>query len=217
MINYSKQNKLYFLLLAFSFLLLQACAGGKYASYPKDDLIKVQLPKVVKEKVLYACQINGKYGIKKYHFSGLLFVKTMEDNSTRVVFQNEMGFNFFDFEWDAHGKFSVISIQEKMNHTALIKTLQKDFEILLHEPQLELMQKKSTYRLWGKLEKGYVVYEGAKDEQLQDIYVLSDQFKKVVYFKMDQPYVNNALPQIMTIKHYKANFDILLQQLSIED
>ena len=65
------------------------------------------------------------------HLSGLLLIKKMPDSSTRMVFSNEMGFTFFDFEFAADGKFKVYSIIKKMNKRSVINTLQHDFELVL--------------------------------------------------------------------------------------
>jgi hypothetical protein len=65
------------------------------------------------------------------HLSGLLLIKKMPDSSTRMVFSNEMGFSFFDFEFKADGDFKVYSIMKKLNKKSVIKTLQHDFELVL--------------------------------------------------------------------------------------
>jgi hypothetical protein len=65
------------------------------------------------------------------HLSGLLLIKKMPDSSTRMVFSNEMGFTFFDFEFAPDGKFKVYSITKQMNKRPVIKTLQHDFELVL--------------------------------------------------------------------------------------
>src|SRR5215218_3945809 len=65
------------------------------------------------------------------HLSGLLLIKKMPDSSTRMVFSNEMGFTFFDFEFAANGTFKVYSITKQMNKKSVIKTLQHDFELIL--------------------------------------------------------------------------------------
>ena len=65
------------------------------------------------------------------HLSGLLLIKKMPDSSTRMVFSNEMGFGFFDFEFKPDGNFKVYSIMKKLNKKPVIKTLQHDFELIL--------------------------------------------------------------------------------------
>jgi hypothetical protein len=67
------------------------------------------------------------------HLSGLLLIKKMPDSSTRMVFSNEMGFTFFDFEFTPDQNFKVHSITRKMNNKAVLKTLRKDFELILME------------------------------------------------------------------------------------
>src|SRR5207244_652148 len=59
------------------------------------------------------------------------FFKNFEDSSTRVVFQNEMGFAFFDFSWDKADSFSVKSILPQLDKPAVVRTLRKDIELLL--------------------------------------------------------------------------------------
>jgi hypothetical protein len=65
------------------------------------------------------------------HISGILILKVMPDSSTRIVFSNEMGFSFFDFGFGLDSGFKVYAIISQMNKDALIRTLQKDFELLL--------------------------------------------------------------------------------------
>lgn len=64
----------------------------------------------------------------------------MPDSTTRVVFQNEMGFTFFDFEWSKTDSFQVNKVIDQLNKPALIKVLEKDMNLLLMKninPQTE--------------------------------------------------------------------------------
>lgn len=65
------------------------------------------------------------------HLSGLLVLKTMPDQSTRAVFQSEMGLTFFDFEWAEDGTFRKMNVLKKMDKKVIITALRKDFELLL--------------------------------------------------------------------------------------
>ena len=65
------------------------------------------------------------------HLSGLLLIKKMPDSSMRLVFSNEIGVKFFDFEFSADGRFKVFSIIKQMDKKAVIKTLRKDFELVM--------------------------------------------------------------------------------------
>lgn len=64
------------------------------------------------------------------HLSGLLIMKTMPDSSLRLVFSSETGFKFFDFEFSQRN-FKVHYIINKMDKKAVIKTLRKDFQLVL--------------------------------------------------------------------------------------
>lgn len=65
-------------------------------------------------------------------FSGLLVLKTMPDSSRRVVFTSETGPTLFDFEFK-QDSFRVRYCLKKLNRKAVIRTLRKDFELLLME------------------------------------------------------------------------------------
>lgn len=65
------------------------------------------------------------------HISGFLVIKRLKDSSTRVVFTNEMGFTYFDFGFPSDSGFKVYLIVPQMNKEALIRTLRRDFELLL--------------------------------------------------------------------------------------
>jgi hypothetical protein len=68
------------------------------------------------------------------HISGLLLVKNMPDSSTRVVFTNEAGLTFFDFGFLKDGGFNVINIIRQLDRAPVIRTLRKDFEMILGLP-----------------------------------------------------------------------------------
>ena len=68
------------------------------------------------------------------HLSGLVLIKTMPDSSRRIVFTSEAGVTFFDFGFSRPGKFTIYAILKKLNRKPVIKTLRKDFELILGEP-----------------------------------------------------------------------------------
>ncbi|HYG02552.1 MAG TPA: hypothetical protein VD927_08900 [Chryseosolibacter sp.] len=71
------------------------------------------------------------------HLSGLLLIKPMADHSHRVVFSNESGITFFDFEFGSDGSFSVKRIIEQLDRRPVITTLKEDFELILGKPFLQ--------------------------------------------------------------------------------
>ena len=93
------------------------------------DINKLQKFKPAFTVALYNTQVD----VIGNHLSGLLLIKRMPDSSLRMVFSNEIGFMFFDFEFAANGDFKVYSIVKQMNRKSVLKTLRKDFELVLME------------------------------------------------------------------------------------
>jgi hypothetical protein len=116
-------------LLSISCLIIQLGCVSVYKNFQETtgDITSIQKFKPVITTVLYKIDVNviGKY------LSGLLLLKTMPDSTVRMVFSNEMGFKFFDFEFAPGGKFKVNYIIRQMNKKPVIKTLRKDFELVL--------------------------------------------------------------------------------------
>jgi hypothetical protein len=55
----------------------------------------------------------------------------MPDSSKRVVFTNEVGVTFFDFEFGKDRSFKVHQVIEQMDKKAVINLLRKDFELII--------------------------------------------------------------------------------------
>src|SRR5258706_1999072 len=90
----------YFQLSAFRFFLFALCLLSCASSY--HDLQPVQGNASCLKKfrpVFHADWYNASVDVIGKHLSGLLLFKMMPDSSTRVVFTNEVGVTFFDFEF----------------------------------------------------------------------------------------------------------------------
>lgn len=169
------------------------------------------------DKVLYRCTVNGRIIFKKFHLSGVLFFKTLETGTVRAIFQNEMGFTFFDFEWDKQDSFRVNGIIPQLDKPALVKTLKKDMNLLLMkglDRKSEVFFKSDRgnegfYCL--SLEKG-VVYYIEKDDQLIRIENAGGE-KKVVTIKLGRKNTATAMPESVFFNHHKANFTIELNKI----
>lgn len=173
------------------------------------------------DRELYSCQVYGKTPLgKRFNLSGLLFFKKMEDGGVRVVFQNQMGVSFFDFGWDTANVFTVYQVMDQMNKPALIKTLKKDFELLLYKnlktPATGLYHDGSG-RDYVKyeLEKGFVYYifEQGNMVQIEN----ADDKRKVVVMQLEQAKGANTLAEKLHIKHLRANFSIDLTKIQEEN
>ena len=117
-----------YLILSSCLLIVLSCSPAHQQMQTANaDVTLLQKFKPAFTVALY----NTTVDVVGNHLSGLLLIKKMPDSSTRLVFSNEMGFSFFDFEFAANGKFKVYSITKQMNKKSVIKTLQHDFELIL--------------------------------------------------------------------------------------
>ena len=93
-----------YLVLSSSLFILFSCSSAyKGLQKTTGDINTVQKFKPAITVALYKTEVNviGNY------LSGLLLIKKMPDSSTRMLFSNEMGFKFFDFEFSKDGNFKV--------------------------------------------------------------------------------------------------------------
>ncbi len=149
------------------------------------------------------------------HLSGLLLIKKMPDSSIRMVFSNEIGFKFFDFEFSATDGFKVYSIIKKMNKKAVIKTLQKDFELILMN-QLDAatvkIRKDENLKYYTfPQRKGYYHYiTNLAGDSLVRMERASNR-KQVVEVVMNN-YINH-IPDTISVEHKNFHFTIGLKRI----
>ena len=123
-----RQFRITYLILSSSLFFLLSCAPAhKAMQAARADVSVIQKFKPAFTVALYSTTVN----VVGNHLSGLLLIKKMPDSSTRMVFSNEMGLTFFDFEFTPEGNFKVYSIIKKMDKKSVIKTLRHDFELIL--------------------------------------------------------------------------------------
>ena len=149
------------------------------------------------------------------HLSGLLLIKKMPDSSTRMVFSNEMGFSFFDFEFAADGSFKVYSIMKKLNKKSVIKTLQHDFELILMN---NLDNSKASVRIKDGVtyfifpqSKGFNYYiTNQNGDELVRLERASN--KKTIVEAVMKNYLN-GVPDTIGISHKTIEFNIGLKRI----
>ena len=149
------------------------------------------------------------------HLSGLLLIKKMPDSSTRMVFSNEMGFSFFDFEFAADGSFKVYSIIKKLNKKSVIKTLQHDFELILMN---NLDNSKASVRIKDGVtyfifpqSKGFNYYiTNQSGDELVRLERASN--KKTIVEAVMKNYIN-GIPDTIGISHKTFEFNIGLKRI----
>lgn len=112
-------------------------------------------------KVLYKANIK----LFDKYFSGLLFIKSIGDNTKRIVFITEVGIKIFEFEFqDEH--LEVYHCLEMFNKKVILKTLEKDINLLLmndlSSDKVKVLKDKKT---------GYKVYKLKKNNQNNYYYI----------------------------------------------
>lgn len=163
------------------------------------------------ERQLYNTHVD----VAGRHLSGLLLLKTMPDSSTRLVFANEAGFKFFDFGYKGTD-FQVYYIIEQMNKKAVIKTLQKDFSLLLMRPVTQFAMRES-FELGNEKYSSYVsgkdFYHYITDRDCTELLRMERSGKKKKVTAINFTGVENNIPDSVHIQHFKFNFVISLKQL----
>lgn len=163
------------------------------------------------ERALYNTQVDviGK------HLSGILLMKVMPDNSTRLVFSNEIGFKFFDFEFAANGDFKVYYILKQMDKKAVIKTLRKDFELVL-------MQRLDTANAFVLTDQN-ALYYGFPQKKGAFYYITDSSCKRLLrmekssnrkaFVEAVMENYSEGMPDTIGITHTNFNFTIGLKKL----
>lgn len=193
-------------------MLFTAC-GSVYRKMEKTNAHPACLQAFV--PVFTRALYNTKIDVVGKHLSGLLLLKLMPDSSTRLVFSNEVGFKFFDFEFSAAGVFKVYYILPQMDKKAVITTLRKDFELLL-------MQHLDPANAFA-LKKDGLVYHGFPQTKGNNYYITDSacgQLLRLERASRRKPVVTAVMqhyeagmPDTIGINHENFNFTIGLKKI----
>ncbi|HVM89860.1 MAG TPA: hypothetical protein VMT76_16860 [Puia sp.] len=151
------------------------------------------------------------------HLSGLLIIKKMPDSSIRIVFSSEMGFTFFDFEFRNDGSFEVHNITKQMDKKSVIRTLKKDFELILMENlknKLSYSFKDSAF-VYTAFPQTKGVYYYITDLNCTQLIKMQRASKsKIAVEAVMQNYIN-GIPDTIGFSHNIkiSNFDIGLKRI----
>lgn len=148
------------------------------------------------------------------HISGLLLIKNMPDSSQRLVFTNEVGLTFFDFEF-SNGSFTVHTVISQLDKRAVVQTLRKDFELILGIPFRDKTLKRlgtdeETY--FGVVKKNETAYFiTTKDcAYLRRLEWASSRKRKV---SVQFPGSTFPSPDKVILKHYTFDMQIELTRI----
>ena len=207
-----QQSRIRYLLLSSCLFTFMACSPVyKQMLATTGDAGVLQKFKPAFTVALYSTQVD----VVGNHLSGLLLIKKMPDKSTRMVFSNEIGFKFFDFEFSPDGNFKVYSIIEKMNKRSVVKTLRHDFELILMQ---QLDNKTVSVRTTNGLI--YFIYPQARG---YNYYITDSTGNKLVSMErasksktvveaVMENYIN-GIPDTIGISHKTFSFTIGLKRL----
>jgi hypothetical protein len=177
---------------------------------PEVNCIEKFRPAFLREEYKISVDVVGK------HISGLLLIKYMPDSSTRIVFTNEMGLSFFDFGFPRDTGFEVYHIVPQMNKTALIKTLRKDFELIIFRntgknESYTLMDSPMVYHAYPQT-KGVNYY--ITDEQCSHLIKMQrSSDKKPVMEALFYNSLPGKSPDSISIRHLNFKFSISLKKI----
>lgn len=193
-------------------VLLFSCTSIYKGFQPvQADPIQLRQFKPVYNVALYKAGID----VVGNHLSGLLLFKKMPDSSTRIVFTSETGFSFFDFEFAADGNFKVHSIFKKMNRKAVIKTLRKDFELVLMNrlDNNTVVTKKNEGLLYFIYPQKKGFYHYITDSAGGQLIRMERASKSKAITQAVMSNYDKGMPDSISISHTKFEFNIGLKKI----
>lgn len=196
------------LLSSFIALLISGCTLGHYGR-----LNKIAKPESAFPQSIFGENFNSflfKTNIRVYgkDFSGLLVTKQMQPNDYRVIFTTELGMKLFDFEFKDTA-FTLHYCVPQFNKPTLLKTIQKDIQLLLMNDI-----KTETFEVYTNPKDSCSVYR-LKDNKLYNYYFVDQSNKHLVKIEHSK---KNTKKTTFSLNNYSDNFPstILIQHHDIK-
>jgi hypothetical protein len=197
----------------FSLLLLCSCASQyKGLTVARIDASCIER---IRPKHLTASWYDASIDVVGKHISGLLLIKQMDDRSYRVVFTNEAGVKFLDFEFSADNKFKAYHILPQLNKKAVVALLRSDFELILGLPF-----EAETFKSWVKDGE---IYYGVEANRLNHYYITDSDCttlkrvesgsKKKRLTSLQLYGTDTAQPDSLKLKHHTFAMNMDLRKL----
>ncbi len=199
------------ILLLSSLIFLLSCSKtttNNFQVRKGNACLQSLKPKI--KSVLFNTQVD----ILNHHLSGLLLMKQLNNDTTRIVFTNEMGLKYFDFEFTSND-FKVIYCIKKLNRKILLNQLQKIFNLVLMNNndlngfQLAKSDSEKSYVLDNHKEQTYYITD-THCSTIFRIEILDKQTKKII-INLDAK--KNGIAENINIKYQTFKFDINLKQI----
>jgi hypothetical protein len=166
--------------------------------------------KPVVTNATYITQID----LYKRHISGLLLFKTMNDSTSRVVFMNETGFKFFDFEFSPRS-FRVQYIVPGLNKKFIVNTLRKDLGYLVVPPSENdaRIQLKEENHTTLKFPRGKTNSYYTADNRCSAVAQIAEGTDSKKNLLIDLSGIRNHNPETINIAHHTFKLTIFLKQI----
>jgi len=187
------------------FIFLQSCVLTDLKKIDNNDF---KFEKVLSNKnksYIYRANLN----LYDNDFSGMIIIKPLKDNF-RVVFINEIGMKFFDFEFSEQ-KFKVNQIFEPMNKKIFIKLLINDFRFIL------MNSLNSENKYFKEKESNLIAIKPCKKKELYYFNIQNNYPEKAIKYSsfrsttfLNYSNYNNNVPNNISIKHENIKFGIEL-------
>ena len=198
------------------FLLIAGCSPVPYSELQKAPSQESCFSKLRPEftSVIYTAGVN----VTGHHLSGLLVFKSMDDTTTRVLFTNEVGVTFFDFEFTSNS-FRVVKCIDKMNKKPVINRLRDDIGLLLQHrldrdhPEIFIENANAWYRFSRAKEKIYYITD-SECKSVQRIETLSGRKKKIL---VNLTGIRAGMPDSVYLAHQSFEYNITLKQIEKKD
>jgi hypothetical protein len=137
------------------FLFLSGCSYSLLKSFQQlpelTDPARVLIPwfQVDHNPILYKTSID----IYGNHFSGLMVIKPVSDESHRVVFITELGIKILDIEFFRNGDFRLHYCLEALNKRSVIRTLKSDLGLMIHN----VPDRNKRVKIFNNIQSGQTV------------------------------------------------------------
>lgn len=198
-------------LILSSLLHLNSCKT--YVKVNNEDLLKISEFTSPFDSSFNKILFNTKIYFYKKYFTGLLFIKQTSENNFRLVFISEIGKKIFDFTLN-NNTFKVEYILPAIDKPILIKTLKKDFSLMLFNDfnkskKIKINSEDSIITLKFKTEYGktFALYKNKKLISINS----SNKIRKIIDIKyLDY---KNKLPQEINIDHKNIKLIINLKTI----
>jgi hypothetical protein len=200
--------------LLFSVLVLSGCAS-EYKTLRRIGTEPACVP-TFQPRGLSTSWYDAGVDVAGKHISGLLLVKNMPEGSIRLIFTNEAGVTFFDFEFSDNQSFKVHKVMRQLDRKPVLKVLSRDFALILQR----YFRGKPAQTFENQLGQLYFAYPAGNETaylivasdcvSLEGFQMGSRRKRKtsVVYYGNDV-----ISPDSIHLKHHTFNMDIKLRKL----